>query len=291
MKKDILQVAGERTVLFDGGIGTQLQALGLPIGTSPEQWNKLHPERIAAVHRAYLTAGAEVLTTNSFGGSPLKLAAEKVAGDPEEINYLAAKIAREAAGESGWVAGSIGPTGVILAMSEVGEEEIFSGFSTQAQGLARGGVDLIMIETMSDLTEAMLAVKAARSVVDLPVFVSLTFSPGQRGYRTMMGVDIPQAAAALSGAGISVLGCNCGTGIDDAIAIVTELKSNWNGLILSEPNAGLPELVEGKTVYRETAEKMAARIPELVRAGAHFVGGCCGTTPGHIQAFRKELGG
>ena len=289
MKNDILAAAEENTILFDGGIGTQLQELGLPIGSSPEMWNERHPERVAKVHRAYLDAGARVLTTNSFGGSPAKLKLGLVEGDPEQINFLAARIARDVAGEKAWVAGSIGPTGALLMMEPLLEDEIFSGFQIQARGLSRGGADLIMIETMSDLSEALLAITAARSVCTLPVAVSMTFSPGQRGYRTMMGIDIHEAAVTLSAAGIDVLGCNCGTGIDAAIGMVKEIAAAWKGLILCEPNAGLPVLVDGKTVYAETPEMMAAKIPGLVQAGAHFVGGCCGTTPAHISAFQLQL--
>lgn len=291
MNRDILSAAKAGPVLFDGAIGTQLQACGLPIGSSPESWNQLHPDHVAAVHSAYLDAGAQVLTTNTFGASPHKLRTDGVEGDPEEINRLAASIARAAAGSKAWVAGSIGPTGTMLMMGDLSEEEIHAGFLRQARGLASGGADLIIIETMSDLTEALLALKAARSVCDLPVFVSLTFSPGQRGYRTLMGVDISQAAGALAEAGASVLGCNCGTGIDDAILIVREMARHWQGPILSEPNAGLPQLIDGKTCYRETPEMMAAKLPELIGAGARFVGGCCGTTPDHIRAFRHQLKG
>ncbi len=291
MKTEILTAVKEGAILFDGAIGTQLQARGLAIGSSPESWNRLHPDLVASVHRTYLQAGAQVLTTNTFGGSPHKLFTDGVEGDPEEINRLAAAIAREAAGDQAWVAGSIGPTGTMLMMGEVGEEEILEGFLCQARGLATGGADLIVIETMSDLTEALLALKAARTVCDLPVFVSLTFSPGQRGYRTLMGVDVSQAAAALAKAGAAVMGCNCGTGIDDAIHIVREIAVSWKGPVLAEPNAGLPQLIDGKTSYQETPEKMAARLPELIGAGAVFVGGCCGTTPDHIRAFHHQLKG
>lgn len=288
-KPDILQTARKEVLLFDGGIGTQLQALGLPIGASPEAWNADHPDRVARVHRAYREAGAQILTTNSFGGSPKKLHIGQVAGDPELINRRAAEIAAGVIGDQGWVAGSIGPSGAMLMMGEISAEELHNGFQIQARGLAAGGADLIMIETMSDLEEAQIAVAAARSVCSLPVFLSLTFSPGQRGYRTMMGVDIPTAAAAIAEAGVDVLGCNCGTGIEDAIHIVREMAAHWHGIILCEPNAGLPALIDGHTVYQETPEVMAARLPDLVAAGARLVGGCCGTTPAHIAAFRTIL--
>lgn len=290
-KPDILQAARKEVLLFDGGIGTQLQALGLPIGAAPEAWNEAHPDRVARVHRAYREAGAQILTTNTFGGSPKKLQLGQVEGDPEQINRRAAEIAAQVIGDQGWVAGSIGPSGAMLMMEEITADELFSGFQVQAHGLAAGGADLIMVETMSDLEEARIAVAAARSACSLPVFLSLTFSPGQRGYRTMMGLDIPTAAAALAESQIDVLGCNCGTGIEDAIHIVREMAAHWPGLILCEPNAGLPALVDGHTVYQETPEVMAARLPELVAAGARLVGGCCGTTPAHIAAFHITLTG
>ena len=289
MKPAILAAAKQHVLLFDGGIGTQLQALGLPIGSSPDIWNQRHPEHVASVHQAYKTAGAQILTTNSFGASPFKLKAEGLEDEAEQINLLAARIAYDIMANQGWIAGSIGPTGALLVMGDITEDEMYDGFSLQAKALASGGADLILIETMSDLTEARLAIRAARSACDLPVFVSFTFSPGLRGYRTLMGVDIPQAAEALRAEGITVFGCNCGTGADDAIRIVEEMARNWDGLILCEPNAGLPELVDGKTVYRETPEIMAAKLPVLVKSGANFVGGCCGTSPAHTKAFQQEL--
>ncbi|HOT98432.1 MAG TPA: homocysteine S-methyltransferase family protein [bacterium] len=289
MRPDLLLAVQKRTLLFDGGLGTQLQARGLPVGSSPELWNQLHPDQIAAVHQDYLKAGAEILTTNSFGGSPKKLQMDKVSGDPEEINLIAARIAREAAGERAWVAGSVGPTGVILALGDQSEAEIQAGFEQQTRGLARGGADFILLETMSDLGEALLAVRGAQAGCALPIFASFTFSPGQRGYRTLMGNSIPEVAAALANAGVAGMGCNCGTGIEDAIAIVQEIRRVWSGPVLAEPNAGLPQWVDGMMRYNETPEKMAAQLPGLIAAGASAVGGCCGTTPAHILAFHKVL--
>lgn len=291
MRPDIFQALKQRTLLFDGGLGTQLQARGLPVGTSPELWNQLHPEQIAAVHQDYLQAGADILTTNSFGASPHKLQMDQVPGDPAEINRIAAGIARKVAGEHAWVAGSIGPTGIMLALDDHPVEAIQAGFERQARGLAEGGADFILIETMSDLAEALLAIRGARAGCSLPVLASFTFSPGQRGYRTLMGNAIPEVAAAMTEARVAVMGCNCGTGIEDAIAIVREIHSVWQGPVLAEPNAGLPQLVNGETRYSETPEKMAAKLPALIEAGASLTGGCCGTTPAHILAFHHILSG
>ncbi len=289
MKKSILDAAREGVILFDGGIGTELQALGLPIGQAPEGWNLQHPDRVAQVHQAYVNAGAHVLTTNTFGGSPHKLTSAKIVEDAGLINRRAAEIARKCAGEKVWVAGSMGPSGAMLMMEEVSEEELFQGFLIQAENLVRGGADCIIIETMSDLQEALIALRAAKQVCGVPVIASLTFAAGQRGYRTMMGVDTTAAVPALSQAGADVLGCNCGTGAEDAIEIIKEMRKQTNLPLLAEPNAGLPQYVDGRTVYKESPEIMAGKIPALIAAGANFIGGCCGTTPAHIAAFQACL--
>ena len=289
MTRDFLSAIKRGPLLFDGAIGTQLQAKGLPVGEAPEKWNLELPESVREVHEEYVRAGADAVTTNSFGASPYKLKNLSLDSRAFELNMAAARIARKAAGDAVFVAGSVGPTGALLMMGEVGEAEILAGFETQIQGLVRGGADIIIIETMSDLVELELALKAGKNTTDLPLIASMTYGPGAKGYRTMMGVDIKTAVRASEKNGADMIATNCGVGIDSAIEIIEEMRSVSDLPILAEPNAGLPKLVDGKTVYEETAEKMAEKIPLLLVAGARVIGGCCGTTPEHIRMFREVI--
>ncbi len=289
MMRDFLKTIEQGVFLFDGGIGTQLQAHGLKVGESPEKWNLERPQVVEQIHANYVAAGARAVTTNTFGGSPHKLKSEGLADKVVELNRAAAQLARKAAGNRVFVAGSVGPTGALIMMGELSPEEMRRGFEQQVRGLIEGGADVIIIETMSDLDEAKLALEAAKNVSDLPVIVSMTYEPGARGFRTMMGVDIATAVQVLEEAGADVLGTNCGTGIDKAIEIVAEMRQHTTRPILAEPNAGLPKLVDGRTVYEETPERMAGKLPELIKAGANIVGGCCGTTPEHIKLFSKII--
>lgn len=290
-RKELLDRIKEGVLLFDGGIGTQLQERGLKVGEPPDGWNLTHPDCVEEIHRNYVKAGAEFLTTNSFGGSPYKLQKTGLGERVYEINFQAAAIAKRAAGEKAWVAGSIGPTGEFLEpLGTVPPIEMEEGFRLQIKGLIDGGSDLIIVETMTALEEIVLAVRAAKALCDLPVIGSMTFDPTKQGYRTMMGVDIPTAVKTLLDEGVDVVGSNCGNGMDDFISIVKEMRHVTDAPILAEANAGLPELVGGKTVYRETPELMASKLPRLIDAGANIVGGCCGTTPAHIRKFREMIG-
>ena len=280
----------EGILLFDGGIGTQLQAKGLKVGEAPEAWNLEHPDWVKAIHRSYVEAGAQVLTTNSFGGSRYKLEKTGLGEKMAEINRQAAAIAKEASGGDAWVAGSVGPTGEFLQpLGTFSPEEMKACFMLQVESLIQGGADLIIVETMSDLEEASLAVQATRELGDFPVIGSMTFNPAKLGYRTMMGVDIPSSVSRLLDEGADAVGSNCGNGIDDFIQIVAEMRACTDRPILAEANAGLPELVDGKTVYRETPDMMASKLDPLLDAGADIVGGCCGTTPDHIRRFLEVI--
>ncbi len=289
-RDDFIKRVQEGILLFDGAIGTQLQAKGLKVGEAPEVWNLEHPDWVKAIHRSYVEAGAQVLTTNSFGGSRYKLEKTGLGEKMAEINRRAAAIAKEAAGGDVWVAGSVGPTGEFLQpLGTIPPEEMKACFRLQVESLIEGGADLIIVETMSDLEEASLAVQAARELGDFPVIGSMTFNPVKQGYRTMMGVDIPSSVSRLLDEGADVVGSNCGNGIDDFIKIVAEMRACTDRPILAEANAGLPELVDGKTVYRETPDMMASKLGPLLDAGADIVGGCCGTTPDHIRRFVEVI--
>lgn len=279
----------EKILIADGGWGTELQKRGLPPGESPEAWTLSRPEDVLAVARSYVEAGADILLTNTFGGSPLKLAKVHLEGKLLEINRRGAEISKQAAGDRALVFASIGPSGEFMApLGRISEAEMVKGFAQQAKALAEGGADGIVVETMMDLAEAKAALQAVRENTSLPVAVTLTFHKGPKGYATMMGVRPEQAAAELGKAGADIIGANCGEGIDVMIELMGMMRSVSTLPVWCKPNAGLPELVDGETFYRETPEMMASKLRALVQAGANIVGGCCGTTPAHIRAFVLE---
>jgi 5-methyltetrahydrofolate--homocysteine methyltransferase len=290
-KKTFFEILNQGILLFDGGMGTQVQAMGLKTGEAPEAWNLEHPDRIGIIHDRYIAAGARVVTTNSFGGSRYKLEKAGLGDTAAQINLQAAAIARSAAGDSGvLVAGCVGPTGEFVhPLGTIRPEEMEEQFKRQAKALLDGGADLIIVETMTALDEACLAVKAARSLGDFPVIATMTFDNTKVGYRTMMGVDIPTGVQGLLDGGADVVGSNCGNGIDDFISIVREIRTVTDRPVLAQANAGLPELVDRKTVYHESAEEMAGKLPGLLDAGAALVGGCCGTTPETIRLFADVI--
>ena len=281
-------------LVSDGAMGSLLQSQGLPAGASPESWCLSRPDVVRGVAEAYFSAGSDIVLTNSFGGSPLKLARHGLAERTAEVNRAAAILAREAAGSGRLVAGSVGPTGRILR-DEGGDatpEELYEAFREQVVGLADGGVDAICVETMSSLAEALEAVRAAREHTGLPVMCTFSFAPSRRGFRTMMGLSPEVAARETAAAGANVIGTNCGNGIDNMIEIVRQMRAAVPELpILAQANAGIPELIDGVTVYAETPEYMSSRVCELVEAGATIVGGCCGTTPKHIAAIADAIRG
>jgi 5-methyltetrahydrofolate--homocysteine methyltransferase len=282
----------ERIRLFDGAMGTELLKRGLAAGEAPESWNLSRSEDVQAVHGAYAKAGSDVLTTNSFGGSRIKLARYGLENKTSLINCQAAALAVREARNGLRVAGSIGPTGEFLEpLGTLKPDVLRDVFREQAEALLDGGADFILVETMSDLGEARTAVEAVLGLGDVPVVACMTFLPSRVGFRTMMGVSPRQAAFGLVEAGADGIGANCGSGIDHFIPIIREIRSLTDRPILAQPNAGLPRLEAEQTVYPETAQDMARRLSELVEAGAKMVGGCCGTTPEHIRMFRSILDG
>jgi 5-methyltetrahydrofolate--homocysteine methyltransferase len=279
-------------VVTDGAWGTQLQAQGLPIGACPDAWNLHHPDRVEALARAYVEAGSQVVLTNTFGANRIALARHGLGGEVAAINRAGVATSRRASGTAARIFGSIGPTGVMLAAGDISEDEVRSAFSEQAQVLAEAGADALLIETMSDLTEAELAVAAARET-GLPVVACMAFGVGKAGDRTMMGVTPEQAAEALAAAGADVLGANCGNGAAELLPVCRRLRAATDRPIWMKPNAGLPELTGGPSpsvTYRTTPEQFAQNAAALVEAGADFIGGCCGTGPAFIRAVVQELG-
>ena len=284
----LLPPSSARPVVTDGAWGTQLQALGLGPGECPDAWNLTHPDRVEAVARAYVEAGSAVILTNTFGGNRLRLAAHGLAEQAQAINRAGARISRQAAGARVRVFASIGPTGRMLALGETSADELHSAFEEQAQALAQEGVDALLLETFADLVETRAAIAAA-CTTGLPVVASFVFDSGPARDRTMMGVTPEQAAAAVMEAGADAVGANCGNGIDRYVPICRRLRAATDHPIWIKPNAGLPEMVGDRAVYRTTPEYFATRTLELVAAGADFVGGCCGTSPAFIAAIRQAL--
>lgn len=275
-------------VLTDGAWGTQLQALGLDPGACPDGWNLTHPEQVEAVAYSYIEAGSDVILTNTFGANRVRLAAHGLADRTVAINRAGARLSRCAAGKGGCVFAAIGPSGALLAAGEVTVAELAAAFAEQARALADEGVDALVLETFADLDEARVALAAAKAT-GLPVVASLVFDSGADRARTMMGTTPEEAAVALAAAGADGIGANCGRGIEGYIPICRRLRAATRLPVWIKANAGLPELTGGRVVYRTTPEEFAARVPELIAAGATFVGGCCGTSPTFIAATRRVV--
>ena len=281
-----------KVLLSDGAWGTLLQSKGLNPGECPELWNITHRKDVSDIAEAYLNAGCDIIETNSFGASRLKLSQYGLGDRVNELNEAAASISREIAGTDKHVAGSVGPTGKMLLMGDVTGEELYENYKEQSIALEKGGADIIIIETMTDLDEASFAVKAARENTNCTVIVTMTFSKDLKGeFFTMMGVSPFEMVNSMKAAGAHIVGSNCGNGIRDMISIVTEIRAvDRNIPVIIQANAGLPEYIDGKTVFRESPEMMASYIPDLLKEGANIIGGCCGTTPEHIREMGRALG-
>ena len=285
MKKIISELKKGGVLVSDGAWGTFLQQKGLKPGECPEEWNISRPADVLAIAQSYIEAGADMVETNSFGGSRLKLEKYGYGDRVYEFNKAAAEISRKAAGPDHFVLGSVGPSGKLLLMEEVTEEELYEAFKEQSMALEAGGVNAIMIETMTDLEEARIAVKAAKENTSCEVFCTMTFQKIIGGeYRTMMGISPTEMVATIVEAGADLIGTNCGNGIEDMIGMVKEIrKVNADIPVLVHANAGMPCYLDGVTTFPESPEDMAARVKEIIDAGANIVGGCCGTTPDHIR--------
>ena len=286
------QVSQGRTLLSDGAWGTLLLKKGLTLDECPEMWCLTHRPDVLEIARSYVEAGADMIQTNSFGASRVRLAHYGLSARASEINEAAAAISREAAGLDRHVLGSIGPTALSIAAEEIALEDIYGAFREQAIGLERGGADAVCIETMSALDEACLAIRAAREATRLEIVCTFTFERTASGeYRTLTGISPAQMARAVLEAGARVIGANCGNGMAQMIDIVQELRAAAPQTpILVHANAGLPVIRDGLAVYPESPEEMALLVPELLHAGANIIGGCCGTTPEHIRALGRALG-
>ena len=275
--------------IFDGAMGTMLQNAGMKTGDCPEYLNITNPKMVQDVHRAYFEAGSDIIETNTFGASRIKLAEYNLSDKVAEINTAAVQNVKIATAGKAKVAGSMGPTGgFIKPLGELDFDEVYQNYYEQAKALASAGADYILIETCIEIQEMRAALLAAKDACDLPVICQLSFSEDGR---TVTGTDPQSAAIILSAMGADVIGANCSLGPEQLVPIVKELAENCSCPISIQPNAGMPHLVDGKTVFPMTPEDFGKWAPELVKAGATFIGGCCGTTPAHIKAIKEALKG
>lgn len=282
-----------RVLLCDGAWGTQLQAQGLRPGECPELWNSTHPDEVRNIAAAYAAAGADIVETNSFGGSRFKLAHGGLQDRAFQLNERATALSREGAGEGCWVAASLGPSGKMLVIEEVTEEELYEAYKEQALAFEQGGADAVCVETMSDVEEACIAVRAVKENTGLEVLCTFTFDKTVKGgYRTMMGASPGDALREAVAAGADVVGANCGSGMEGMLEVAALLRAANSAIpLMIQANAGLPQVVQGETVFPAAPEEMAAGAQALAKLGVGIIGGCCGTTPEHIRAMRAALQG
>ena len=295
MKASLIETLRQRRLVCDGAMGTQLMLAGLEQGSCGEAWNLDHPERVLAIQRRYVQAGADCLITNTFGGSRLMLGRHGHAADVATINRAGARIAREAfGGHPGFVLGDIGPLGAILEpYGELPVAEAQSALEEQAAALVGAGVDAIIIETQTSLEELGVAIDAARSAGAACVIASLAYdlSLDKTFYKTMMGVSPEQAAEFVAEKGADVVALNCGTGMDmpGAAKVARIYRAHCALPVMVQPNAGLPVLENLKAVYKQLPDDMARAVPAALEAGVAIVGSCCGSTPDHTRAIRQKV--
>jgi methionine synthase I (cobalamin-dependent) len=280
-----------KPVLLDGAMGTMLMDAGLESGDPPEEWNQIHPERVRNIHKAYVEAGSQIILTNSFGGTSFRLEMHQLQDRVIELNRAAARNARaeaDAVDRVVLVAGSIGPTGQLFEpMGTLSHDQAVQAFKDQAAGLAEGGVDLFWIETMSDLQEVKAAVEGIRQVSQLPISATMSFDT--HGH-TMMGVKPEQAALALQELDLAALGANCGTGSDELIEAIREMrKVAPEAILVAKANAGIPQVIGSEVVYNGSPDVMGDYARQVYKEGARLIGGCCGNTPAHVKAMAEAL--
>lgn len=284
-------------LLLDGAMGTELIARGAAAGKCNDYLNIESPNTVLAVHQAYIRAGSDVVLTNTFGANRYALARHALAGELERVNMAGALVARRAAGDDNYILGDIGPSGEFLEpVGSLKVDELKAAFGQQATALVAGGIDGLIIETMTALDELTAAIEAVKSVCgDLPVFASMSFDRTGSGFRTMMGVDVASAVSRMASLGADAVGFNCGSA---SLVEYVELAQRFVGeaqqigrevTLFAEPNAGKPELIDEKTVYAVSPADFAAAVQKIYSAGVRTIGGCCGTGPAHIAAVSRLL--
>lgn len=275
-------------VLADGAMGTMLQRYGMGAGECPELWNIEHPDIVKSVHVAYVDAGSQLISTNTFGGTRTKLASYGLESRAAELNAAGVSLAREAAGTQRFVMASLGPTGKFLEpLGDLSFDEASDAFAEAARAQASGGADAILLETFSDLKELTAALDGARRT-GLPCLCTMAFDTGGR---TMMGISPLAAAIELTSAGADAVGANCGVGPQGILQVIAEIRASTDIPVIAQPNAGLPKVVDGKVIYDATPVDLADFATESARLGVNVIGACCGSTPDHIREMRKRLRG
>lgn len=295
MKRGFLQLVSERTVLFDGGMGSMLIDAGMKPDECPELWNVDKSSIIKEVHQRYFDAGADVVLTNTFGGTEIKLGTKGLEKRAEELNKAAVRNARSICKANQYVAGDVGPTGKFLPpVGDITEGELYQSFSRQAGVLLQGGVDIIVIETMYDLREALQAVKAVRDISSsIPLVTTMTFEKKKRGFFTLMGDTPEKCFSALESSGVNIVGANCTLEARDMVELCKLVRDKTPLPLIFQPNAGQPDVIDAQVAYPQTPKEFARDIDQLVESGASVVGGCCGTTPAFIkeawEVLRKRM--
>ena len=291
MTASILDEIKKGIVLLDGGMGTELIARGFPQGACPESWNEDKPEVVKEIHTNYYNAGSDAVLTNTFGGSKIKLKSYDLAEKCYELNFAAATIANQVKPEGKYLAGSMGPTGKFLKpQGKYTEEEFEEAYAEQAKGLSDGKVDFLLIETQYDLREALAALRGARKASDLPVFLTMTFNKGPRGFFTMMGNSVDQCIEEFEKEGVPVVGTNCTLDSSDMVDLIKIMREKTSLPIIAQANAGKPALDDdGKVSYAQELEDYVSYIPQMVENGVNLIGGCCGTNPDFIRKMAEVL--
>ncbi|MBS20336.1 MAG: methionine synthase [Chloroflexi bacterium] len=284
------RIESGETLISDGGIGTYLQSHGLEAGGDPEEFNITNPETVKLMAKEYYDAGSDIVLTNTFGGTIFRQKHYGLDHKVHELNEQAALIAKSQTPEGKFVLGSVGPTGQFLEpYGDISEKDMYEGFKQQILALEAGGVDGIILETMTALEEAAIAIKVALENTNLLIAATMTFDKGPRGFFTMMGITPEDAAIELSNAGAHIVGSNCGNGIDNMIEIAQRMRDSTDIPLIIHSNAGIPSMKSGNIIYPETPEYMAERFMKLKDIGINIIGGCCGTSPFHIKAIHESL--
>jgi 5-methyltetrahydrofolate--homocysteine methyltransferase len=290
LPKDFLNKLKQKTLIFDGAMGTMLMEAGQASARSPILLNTEHPDLVTDIHKRYYAAGADVVIANTFGGNPLKLAADRLEQQMELLNRQGVLLACQARPDGKFVAGDMGPSGKMLKpLGDISPEDMENNFFLQARVLIDSGVDLIAIETMYSLEEALLAANGVRRAGGILLLASMTFTQTKNGYFTMMGESVNQCTASLENAGADMIGANCTLNSRDIAGLTEELRASTRKPILIQPNAGKPVTRKGFTYYEQSPSEFAADAVKIKAAGADMIGGCCGTTPEFIKALKGEL--
>ncbi len=285
MEQNIMDAIKKQILILDGGMGTELIRYGFNQGGSPELWNVEKPNKVKRIHKSYFDAGSDIILTNSFGGNKIKLSSYGLENRSHELNYATAKLANEVKPEGKFIGGSMGPTGKFLhPQGKYTEEEFVNVFSDQAKALSLGKVDFLLIETMYDIREALCALKGARKVTQLPVFVTMTFNRIPKGFYTMMGNSYEQCLETLEKEGVPVVGTNCTLNSKDMADLIELMNKKTELPLIAQANAGQPTVSSsGEVSYSQGAEDYVSHIPKMLKNGVRIIGGCCGTTPEYVE--------